>query len=417
MRGRALAAALGLALAAIPAAARADEPEAAKALEREPEVALPARIDAIAITGLTRTKTYVVRRELGFEEGDVVDREAFDLAVTRLWNTTIFAHVKGRVVSRDGKNVAAFVIEDKFTLNPLVGYGLGGSAFFFRIGASENNLFGHFLEAQAQYQYFDGFHGGQVILRNPRTFGERVETTLDLERLVRPRPHFADQRTLARLEVLALAREDVLRYGVRIDAFADRFLPPLEPPERFPAATETLLVEPSLRVGRVDTVRLRQKGASLEVRQGLGATSSPVVSTYTQTTAELLAFVVAGERWNFALRARVATISKVPEHLELYVGGLDLLRGYLDNYVRTRGYVLTNLEVRYVAFDSTWVALMPVVFTDAMASEVAPRALFSAGAGVRVLVPKFVGTGLRFDLAVPFRDPTVSPNFGVYQFF
>mgnify|MGYP000930107254 CR=1 FL=1 len=190
-----------------------------------------------------------------------------------------------------------------------------------------------------------------------------------------------------------------------------------EPPERFPAATETLLVEPSLRVGRVDTVRLRQKGASLEVRQGLGATSSPVVSTYTQTTAELLAFVVAGERWNFALRARVATISKVPEHLELYVGGLDLLRGYLDNYVRTRGYVLTNLEVRYVAFDSTWVALMPVVFTDAMASEVAPRALFSAGAGVRVLVPKFVGTGLRFDLAVPFRDPTVSPNFGVYQFF
>lgn len=417
MSRRVLAVGLALALAAIPAPARADEPEAAKALEQEPEIALPARIDAIEITGLTRTKTYVVRRELGFREGDVIDREALDLAITRLWNTTIFAHVKGRVVAREGKNVAGFVIEDKFTLNPLIGYGLGGSAFFFRIGASENNLFGHFLEAQAQYQFFDGFHGGQVILRNPRTFGERVETTLDLERLVRPRPGFADQRTLARLEVLALAREDVLRYGVRFDAFADRFLPPLDPPERFPAATETLLVEPSVRVGRVDTVRLRQKGASLELRQGVGVTSSPVVSSYTQTTAELLAFVVAGERWNFALRARLATISKVPDHLALYVGGLDLLRGYLDNFVRTRGYVLTNLEVRYAAFDSTWIALMPVVFTDAMASEVAPRALFSAGVGVRVLVPKFVGTGLRFDLAVPFQNPTIAPNFGVYQFF
>lgn len=419
MRGRGSVAALGLAFAvlAAPARARAEEPAAAVALEAEEAVALPARVDAVEITGLTRTKPYVARREIGFGEGDEVTTAMLDLAVARLWNTSIFAHVKGRVVRREGRVIAAFVLEDRFTLNPLIGYGFGGSAFFFRVGASENNLFGHFLEAQAQYQFFDGFHGGQVIFRNPRTFGRRLETSVAAERLVRPRPGFADQRTLARFEVLALADEDVLRVGARVDAFADRFLPPLEGPERFPAATETLLFEPSARVGRVDTVRLRQKGASLEVRQGVGATSSPVTSAYTQTTAELLAFVVAGERWNFAMRARLATISRVPEHLELYVGGLDLLRGYLDNYVRTRGYVLYNLEVRYVAFDSTWIALMPVAFTDGMASEVAPRARFSAGVGLRVLVPKFVGTGLRFDLAVPFYQPTVAPNFGVYQFF
>jgi outer membrane protein assembly factor BamA len=399
------------------ARAGAEDEKAAAALEAEEAVPLPATIDAIAVEGLTRTKPYVVRRELGFEAGDVLTQEALDLAVARLWNTTIFAHVKARVVRRDGRVTAVFLIEDRFTLNPLVGYGIGGNAFYFRLGISENNLFGHFLEAQAQYQFFDGFHGGQAIFRNPRTFGQRLETTIDVERLVRPRPGFADQRSLARLEVLALADQDFLRYGARVDAFADRFLPPLDGDAHYPAETNTLLFEPSARIGRVDTVRLRQRGASLELRQGFGATDSPVVSSYTQTSLELLAFVMAGERWNFAVRARLQTISKVPEHLELYVGGLDLLRGYRDNYVRTRGYVLTNLEVRYAAFDSTWIALMPVVFTDAMGSEAAPHALLSVGAGIRVLVPKFVGTGLRFDLAVPLQDPTIAPNLGVYQFF
>jgi hemolysin activation/secretion protein len=178
-------------------------------------------------------------------------------------------------------------------------------------------------------------------------------------------------------------------------------------------------------VGRVDVERLLQKGASLELRHGVAATSSPVTSTYAQTTAEALAFAAFGSRWNLAVRARLATITRVPEHLELYVGGLDLVRGYADNRVRTRGYALTNVELRFVAFDSTWIALMPVAFTDMVLSESpkgpagedVPRALVSAGAGLRILVPKFVGTGFRFDLAVPAERPRVGLNVGVYQFF
>jgi outer membrane protein assembly factor BamA len=105
-------------------------PRAARA-----EEILPARIDGIRIEGLVRTEPYVVRRELGFVEGEVVTKERFDLAVTRLWNTTIFARVEGEVVREGDAVIAILRLEDRWTLNPLFRFGSGGDAFFFRLGA------------------------------------------------------------------------------------------------------------------------------------------------------------------------------------------------------------------------------------------------------------------------------------------
>jgi hypothetical protein len=64
---------------------------------------------------------------------------------------------------------------------------------------------------------------------------------------------------------------------------------------------------------------------------------------------------------------------------------------------------------------------MPTGFVDGMVwrtEEGARRGALSGGLGVRFLIPKFVGTGLRLDAAVPVESPfKVSPSFGVYQFF
>jgi outer membrane protein assembly factor BamA len=399
----------------------------------------PIRIDEIRIEGLSRTKDSVVLRELGFREGDVITREQFDLAVARLWNTSIFAHVNAQVSHETtGRNVLVLAIEDRWTLNPLLGYGIGGNAFYFRVGAADNNVAGRFLEVQAQYQYFDGFHGGQAIFHDPRLAGERIDLFVEAERLVRPRPGFSDQRTQLQVEIARLFDRDRFRVGLRTSAFANRFLPPLDGAPFYPEETNTLLFEPSLRVGRIDTVRLRFTGASLEMRPAYGIS----LHDYTGITLESFAYAMFGDRWNLAVRARGANVTRVPEHLELYAGGLDLVRGFPDNYVRTQALALTNVELRFVAFDSTWVAFMPVVFGDAIAAQApsgVPGAAFSLGAGLRILVPKFVGTGLRADLAIPIASslravteadqsrfgpatPTASigtlqPSFGVYQFF
>jgi hypothetical protein len=295
---------------------------------------------------------------------------------------------------------------------------------------------------QAQYEYFDGFHGGQAIFRDPRLGGERLELLVQADRLVRPRPGFSDQRTQGIVEIAALADHDRLRAGLRTSVFGDRFLPPLDSPPNYPEPTTTLLFEPGLRLGRVDIVRIRQTGTSLELRPGAGITSSNVASQYVTMTGEVLAFGMVGERWNFAARVRGSNVSRVPAHLELFAGGLDLIRGFPDNFVRTRALALVNLEARFIAFDSTWIALVPTVFVDAIAARAPagdPGTAVSVGGGVRVLIPKFVGTGLRADLAVPVQanlrgvseaeqarfgptTPTVeigAPqlSLGVYQFF
>lgn len=412
---------------------------------RVDEAELPAKIDEIRIEGLVRTKEHVVLRELFFREGDVLTRPMFDLALTRLWNTTIFAHVDGEVLkSCDGERVIAVLrLEDRWTLNPLFSFGSGGNATFFRVGASDNNLAGRYLEAQAQYENFDGFHGGQAIFRDPRLAGQRIELLVQADRLVRPRRGFSDQRTQGIVEVAALALSDRMRFGVRVSAFMNRFLDPLDSPRYFPAPTETLAIEPSLRIGRVDTVRIRQRGASLELRTTLGRVhGSDDAEGYAAFSAQALGFAMVGDRWNFAVRARVAGTTRVPEHLALYAGGLDLLRGFPDNYVRTHAMGLGNAEVRFTAFDSTWIALVPVAFADAIVAR-APKGdvggALAVGGGLRVLVPKFVGTGLRVDLAVPVaaslsevsepemarfgpttpsaKIPSAQPSFGVYQFF
>jgi hypothetical protein len=444
----------------------------ARAADDEDVVPLPARVDVIRIVGLVRTQPFVVMRELRFKEGDVVTKEMIDLAVTRLWNTTIFAQVQCGVHyealfpkgsgepsflpphdvpppppppppgSKTHNVVVHCVLEDRWTLNPLFSFGSGGGALFVRVGASDNNLFGRFLEAQAQYENFDGFHGGQAIFRNPRLFDQRVELLVQADRLVRPRQGFSDQRTQGIVEIAKLADQDRLRFGLRARVFANRFLAPLETPPFYPAPTETFAIEPSFRIGRIDLVRLRYKGTSLELRPGVGITNSDVADAYATLTGEVLSFLMLGERWNLAVRLRGSNISRVPPHLELWAGGLDLLRGFTDNFIRTRAFSLANVEMRFTAFDSTWIALMPTAFVDALAARSPagpPGSALSVGAGLRILVPKFVGTGLRADLAIPLHEDmravgvteqfrlgpvtpdakigTVQPSIGVFQFF
>lgn len=411
------------------------------AMVDEARASLPARVDAIRVRGLTRTRADVPHRELGFSEGDVVSRARLAAAITRLWNTNLFAHVDGAIVRDGARNVARFDLDDRWTVIPLFSFAASSDAGYIRLGVEEKNLLGRFVEVSGMYEYFaGGYSGGRVGFRDPRLAGRRVELTAQVEQLIRPRPGYSDQRALAMVELAALASSDRVRFGLRTSGFVDRFIAPPRAPVYYPAPTETLLFEPLLRVGRVDTVRLRQQGVSLEVRPGVGLTTSDVASKYLSLTHELLAFAAPGSRWNLAARVRFSAVSDVPEHLQLYAGGLDLVRGFPDNYFRGRALGFGNFEARFIAFDSTWFAAMPAVFAD-VAAATAPASntgtAASVGAGVRLLIPKFVGSGLRIDVAVPVwagyeRDvhtgpmgPPVphatlgqlSPSFGASQLF
>jgi hypothetical protein len=77
-----------------------------------------------------------------------------------------------------------------------------------------------------------------------------------------------------------------------------------------------------------------------------------------------------------------------------------------------------------VAWDWTWLAVVPTVFADmaALAQGQDVRGLASLGGGVRLLIPRFVRSGLRLDVAWPLTqqaDGSSGPgaSIGVFQFF
>jgi hypothetical protein len=345
-------------------------------------------------------------------------------------------------VTEGTKHVVLLELEDRWTLVPLFSFGSGGGAFFLRLGLTDNNLGGRFLEGYALYENFNGYSGGLGYARDPRLLDQRIDLTTEVSRLIRPRPGFADQRTELSVELGHLTNSDRMRFAVRGTVFTDRFLKPFEAQPYLPTPTDTALIEPRFRIGRVDTVRLRQRGATLETRLGVGLTSSDVASEYVTLSSDALAFAMLGQRWNLAMRIHAANVSRTPPHLELYAGGLDYVRGFPDNYVRSRALALVNLEARFVAFDSTWIALIPTAFVDAVGAR-APQGVvgtaLSTGGGVRFVIPKFVASGIRVDLAIPlystfplvtsrdtasFGPETPTPRLrsaqisvGVYQFF
>lgn len=383
--------------------------------------ALPLRLERVEITGLSWTKEYVAHRELQLVTPGEVSASAWQLGLTRLWNCGLFSRVDGRLERRPEGIVGVVELEERFSLNPLFSFGVGGGAAWVRVGANDTNFLGRFLEWGLRYERFLAFNGGQVWFRDPRLFGKRLVGLAQVEWLFRPRPEYTRRRLQGIVDVLHEV-DDVMLLGLRVEAFRDEYFEPLAGIPKLPANMQGLLVHSSIRVGRVDTVRLRETGFSLELRNSVGVTSDANAPFYMQSWAEALGLVMLGERFNLALRAQGGLSSTAPTEQRFYLGGLDLVRGYDDSTLRTEQFALANVELRGVVFDSTWFAAVPAVFVDgaiARTEQFGSRTLLSTGLGVRLLIPKMLRTGLRADLAVTLvgGQPQVGFSFGVFQFF
>jgi hypothetical protein len=392
----------------------------AEPAEVSPAEVLPARVDGLDVEGLWRTRDFVVPRELPWRPGEVLTPEALEIARYRLWGLGTFSRVELRLVrGDDGRLRLRVVLEERWTTVLIARFGAGGGVGWFATGLADINTLGRYVETGAFFHRFGSINGGEAWVRNPRFLDERQELALVVNTLGRPRNGFNVQRTAARLDFVRQLDETHWA-GARLELFSDRF--PQTPPE-FAAVlspSETVAASLVARLGRIDTDRHRMSGASLEFRPLLGVTSDPGYFGYAQAWAELLAFRKAGERWNFGLRAQAGLQSPAPLQSRFYLGGLEQVRGYVDSSVRADRYLLVNLEARLVAFDSMFLALMPVAFVDAALAhtERGTRPLLGMGVGLRGLIPRIYHSGARLDLAVvPEEGWRPRPVVGVFQFF
>lgn len=383
------------------------------------ELPWPRRVDAVELKGNKWTSPRIILRELTFEVPGTATRAQWELFVARLWNMGIFSKVDAQLVERDGRTVAGVELEERITLNPLFAFGVGGGSWWIRAGATDSNFIGTFLEWGARYERFDEFNGAQAWIRDPRLFGQRLNGLAQFDYLVRPRPQYVRRRISGTVDLAGELSDEALLFG-RVEVFRDAYFAPKEGEAVVPRELIAGAGSVGVSLGRVDVTRLTQTGAALTTRLTLGVTDDPLTPVVGQFFAELLWFVPFAERLTFCVRGQAALSTPAPPELQYYLGGLDLVRGYADSLVRTLAYALANLELRLLAFDSTWFALAFAVFTDAAvaAEQAGVRPLLSVGGGVRLLVPRFIRTGVRADFALTLAgqlQPGVS--LGVYQFF
>lgn len=391
------------------------------ALAQAPTVeSWPQRIDVIEVKGLYWTKEFVVLRELPWKAGQTVSQTNWELGTTRLWNTDLFSRIDAKVEHRDGgQTVAVYEVEERFSLNPLFSFGVGGGSWWFRVGANDTNWLGRYLEWGVRYERFGLYNGGQGWLRDYRLFNKRLVGTVHAEFLFRPRPEYTRRRMLGMVDVWG-ELNDVTRVGAKLEVFRDEYLDPLEGDARRPPELIAGQLTTFQRLGRVDTVRLLQKGWSFELREVLGVGIIGSKPVYAQLFMEFLWFKDFLNRFNLAVRAQGGLSTDAPTEQQFYLGGLDLIRGYTDSIVRTERFALANVEVRGIVFDSTWFAVMGAAFVDGAIADDGQRVtpMLSVGGGVRLLIPRFVKTGVRADVAVTLTGiPTPGFSFGVYQFF
>lgn len=401
----------------------------------------PSRIDTLQVTGLWRTELSIVQDELPWRAGEVVTAEQWQLGLARLWNLGLFSRVDTQLRCEGAEVQAQLNLEERWTLNPLFSFQVlvrgdakpGESSTWWTVGASELNLLGRHVEIAGLYSEFNGLAGGQVFGRLYNLGGLRLDALLQAELLVRPRPGFADRRALLRADLARQWQGDRLRLGLRLDVLSDTFHDAGDGPPALPGAAKTALLDMGLRVGRVDVVRVRQFGHSLEARPGVAVTSQEGHSdlqVHGQLWLQGLAYFAPGERWNLALRVQAAAQTAAPAQLQWFIGGLYEVRGVRDSYARTSAYALVNAEARWTMYDATWLAVIPTAFVDAAVLrdvQRGPLLLASTGAGVRLLVPRFVRTGFRFDLAQPLADMPCGTSvarglcpglsLGVFQYF
>jgi len=405
--------------------ARADEVVAAGVVEaRRVPVESVSKVDAVEVRGLWRTHEYVVLRELPWKPGGAISAEVWKLGLERLWLVGVFSRIDAWIEARDdGRAVAVLDLEERWTVNLLFRYGVGGGSGWIRLGSYDINTFGRFIELGGLWERFGPYDGFQLWARDPRFLDQRQQLTFTYERLVRPRTAFGLVRAAASVEFLREVH-DRLRFGVQLQAVDDRFIAPLtDVTPQLPSASRSVFVTGSVRFGRVSPVRLRDSGWQLEVKPGLALSSHATQPVFATTTAEYLGFLLIGDALHLAIRGQAGAMTDAQPHQRFHLGGLDLVRGYADNFARTTAFALANVELRWIAFDSMFFAAIPTAFVDVAVSRPEPNApavMASVGAGVRFLIPRLVRSGIRIDAALPLTLPWSQAqllSIGVFQFF
>ncbi|MCA2960298.1 MAG: BamA/TamA family outer membrane protein [Silvanigrellales bacterium] len=404
-------------------------------------------IAAVRVEGLGRTDLSVVERELLFAPGQTVVERDIARSLQRLKNLRIFRDARARVEpAPDGSAVIVVTVEEKWTVIPVARFGGGGGSAFFVIGAYDLNLLGRYLEAGAQYENFNGIHGGVLWFRDPRLLGARQKLSLDAGTQGRTRVVYqgADSETVGayvhrKRRVAAAVDREIFSWvtlGVGGEVVQDAFgtntltLEESRANQRnafeLPTSARTVLVQGRATFGGLNLDDYLVSGFQADVRLDLAKPLLRSQRDYHRVSIQGLAFGLLPFQQNLGARVGAGTTDALELPDRFFLGGLEHVRGYRDGEFVGRKIWYLNAEYRVPSLRTRLVVLQHVVFFDTGdAAQEWSRFRFvhsstprSAGAGLRFIVPPVARFNVRLDYAFALtRSKGRGIVFGMQQFF
>ena len=415
-------------------------------IEQIPRIdALEKTVASIAIQGLQRTRKSVVVRELLIQEGEVLRQSELTESLQRLKNLRLFHEVNDTYYLDElGQVHIQLQISESFTTIPILKITKGGGTTYLVAGVYDVNIQGKYLEAGAQYESWNGEHGGVVWFRNPRFMNHRIRFGTDLWSVNRPRdlyePDGASQGDFVlyqrKLNVFldkewfsgftlgaGLEFDDNrLRDGTMSDQLSDGVSDALV------NQTDTNIVwaKVYINLGRLNYDNYLIEGRLSELNLDYSFPELGSDNEAYRVFWNNKIFWRLGESANLGLQFRWAKTNSNELQYLYYVGGFENVRGYLDGQLRGKQYWQTNLEYRDILYESRLFYLQGNVFAEAAQLIDATNPIesntndvfSSAGVGLRIGSTKIYRLTARLDIALATSHPATSRiSFGVQQFF
>ncbi|MDD5686442.1 MAG: outer membrane protein assembly factor BamA [Elusimicrobia bacterium] len=301
-------------------------------------------IDRIFIDGNTKTKEYVIKRELLVQEGDVFAVGRIRRSQERLYNLGIFRDVKIDIEETkepDKANLAIEVEEDK---TGLVSLGAGYSTVDKVVGTvqvSEINLFGRGQKINLTYEIGSRKQNYEIGFTEPYLFRKKLLFGVDIFNTTVYRSYGTDSTAYQERrrggdirigkpisDILSLnftyAYEEVKVFNVDSDLAADI------PTSEDVASSLTSAITRDTRDNVFDTVRGSKYSLAVKVA---GGPFGGNINFY-KPNLTLSKFIPTFWKFVIGLNTRISYVKEfppsddVPIYEKFFLGGADTIRGY-----------------------------------------------------------------------------------------
>lgn len=390
----------------------------------------------ITITGNSKTPDEKIKRIARITDGKI--QESPEVIEQRLLGTGLFSQVK---VKTQGSKSSIDVTE-RWTFIPIIKFSSGGGVSQTTLGAYEANLFGSLNEVGLQYERLEDTNSGVTWYKSPYLFSNRTGIDLQLWRINRLRTkynqkeddpivdngflHIRDKAYLGLTHIFHDKLKTRLFYEYNLDEFSDRLVPEeaqgIIKAQGLPPNTEVHFAGIGFELGQLYQDDFLIDGTLLTGDFQYGFPSSDDVQEFFLSNLTLQYFKTLG-RNTFAQRVMTgATDTNVLQYWN-YLGGLDRIRGFVDNRFAGRYFWLSNSEFRIPLIEKESWVLQGTTFLDLVSTSEYFKGLgsltaSSAGAGARIILPKIYRFVFRLDWAKPIKkNDNNEISFGVQQFF